>query len=111
MELSLTKKQFWALMRATYIADWMTNAIHSNMDVDGDASIKEVRNLVFSRAKEMGYGAYTEYHDDIGYCATLDMDDNAEVRSRIVTYDEHVFWDELCEQLGGTGFLPEIYDF
>ncbi len=41
-------------MRATYMADWMANAI-CERGMKQDTGIKAIRNHVFSFAKEMGY--------------------------------------------------------
>jgi hypothetical protein len=63
MELKLTKQQYWHLLRATYMADWMANAI-CDTDMKKDEDIKNIRNYIFSFAKEMGYGDFVDYDED-----------------------------------------------
>lgn len=105
MKINLTKKQYWNLIRATYMADWMANAI-CEADMKQDDGIKEIRDYIFSFAKEMGCEDFVEYSGDMGkYYATLDLDDEPSIRSLIERYDEHTFWDEVAEHLGERDFF------
>ena len=105
MKINLTKKQFWNLIRATYMADWMANAI-CERGMKEDDGIKEIRDHVFSFAKEMGYEKFVEYTKDMGkYYATFDMDDEPTTRKLINRYDEHAFWEEIIERLGERDFF------
>src|SRR3989344_883332 len=100
MKINLTKKQYWNLIRATYMADWMANAICES-DMKQDDGIKEIRDYVFSVAKEMGYEKFVEYGGVRGrYYATFDLDDEPSIRTLIKRYDESSAWDELSEWLG-----------
>ncbi len=103
MKINLTKEQYWNLIRATYMADWMANAIcEEGMKKDGD--IKEIRDYIFSFAKEMGFKNYVGYDEKIGYYAELDLDDEPSTRALIERYDEHSTWDELGGWLGKRDF-------
>ena len=53
IKINLTKEQYWNLIRATYMADWMANAI-CEAGMEQDAGIKEIRDHIFSFAKEVG---------------------------------------------------------
>ncbi len=104
MKINITKKQYWDLMRATYMADWMANAICDG-DMEQDDGIKDVRNYIFSFAKEMGYEEYVKHDKMSGkYYATLDMDDEQLTRALIERYDAHSFWGEAAERLGERDF-------
>ncbi|MCR4311185.1 MAG: hypothetical protein NUV54_01270 [Candidatus Taylorbacteria bacterium] len=104
MKINLTKKQYWNFVRATYMADWMANAICDG-DMKQDDGIKEIRNYIFSFGKEMGLEKYMGYDEELGsYYATLEMDDEPSVRSLIKRYDEDVAWDEIIERLGERDF-------
>ena len=107
MKINLTKKQYWNLIRATYMADWMANAI-CEADMKQDDGIKEIRDYVFSFAKEMGYEDYAEYDEKLGkYYATFDLDDEPATRKLIERYDEHSAWDEIVEWLGERDFFKK----
>ena len=105
MKINITKKHYWNLIRALYMADWMANAI-CEADMKEDEGIKDIRNYFFSFAKEMGYGEYVEYDEKLNrYFETFEMDDEPSIRSLIERYDEHVFWDEIAERLGERDFF------
>ena len=107
MKINLTKRQYWNLIRATYMADWMANAI-CEAGMKGDDGIKEIRDYVFSFAKEMGYEDFAEYSGDMGkYYATFDLDDDPSIRRLIERYDERAFWDEIVERLGERDFFDK----
>jgi len=105
MELKLTKQQYWHLLRATYMADWMANAI-CDADMEEDDDIKNIRNYIFSFAKEMGYGDFVDYAEDLKqYFASIDMDDEPSTRALIERYDEHNLWENLPSWLGERDFF------
>ena len=94
-------------MRATYMADWMANAI-CEQGMKEDAAIKAIRNHVFSYAEEMGYEQYAEYSEDLDrYVATFDMDDEPSTRKLIDRYDEHTMWETLIRWLGERDFFKK----
>ncbi len=103
MKIELTKEQYWDLMRATYMADWMANAI-CEADMEMDEGIKAVRNHIFSFAKEAGFEKFVGYDERIGYHATYDMDDEPTTRALIKRYDERAMWDELMDALAERDF-------
>lgn len=105
-KIELTQRQYWNLMRGMYMADWMANAICES-DMKADDDIKEVRNCIFSFAKEMGFEKYVGYDKEIGYHATWDMDDEPTVRPLIERYDELSTWDGLGEWLGERDFFKK----
>jgi hypothetical protein len=105
MKINFTKKQYWDLMRAVYMSDWMANAICEG-DMKEDTAIKNIRNHVFSFAKEMGYEDYAEYDEEMKtWYATLDMDDDLSTRALIERYNDQLFWDELPDRLGERDFF------
>ena len=107
MKINFTKKQYWNLIRATYMADWMANAI-CEKDMKEDDGIKEIRDYVFSFAKEMGYEKYAEYSEDMGkYYATFDLDDEPSTRKLIERYDDHAFWEEITDRFGERDFFKK----
>jgi len=105
--IEFTRRQYWDLIRATYMADWMANAIcEGNMEEDD--RIKEIRDYIFSFAKEMGFEDYAEYDEKLKkYYATFDLDDEPVTRKLIERYDEHVFWEGLYDRLGERDFFKK----
>lgn len=107
MKINLTKKQYWDLLRSLYIADWMANAI-CDAGMKKDDEIKNIRNYIFSFAKEFGYDDFVEYSDEYKeYFSTLAMDDESSVRELINRYDEHSTWDEFGSWLGERDFYKK----
>jgi len=105
MKINFTKKQYWDIIRATYIADWVANAI-CEADMKEDDGIKEIRDYLFSFAKEMGCEDFIEYDKDMGkYYATFDLDDEPSIRELIKRYDDHSMWEELIDSLGDRDFF------
>lgn len=105
MKINITKKQYWNLMRALYMADWMANAIcEAGMKEDDD--IKQIRDYIFSFAKQMGYGNYVTYDKETEkYYADFDLDDEPSARALIDRYDEYSFWDEAIGRFGERDFF------
>ncbi len=105
MKIHFSKKQYWDLLRAVYIADWVANAICEE-DMKEDDGIKEIRNYIFTFAKELGYEKYVVYDKKMGrHFATFDLDDEPKVRELIDRFEDHCFWDELSERMGERDFL------
>jgi mRNA interferase MazF len=88
-------------MRAVYIADWMANAVTTNVS-DVDKDIEKLGKYVYSYASEMGYGNYID--KEITDEANLDLDDEPTIRQLIERYDEATCWDELARLLGERDF-------
>jgi hypothetical protein len=107
MKINITKNQYWNLLRATYMADWMANAI-CEQDMKEDDGIKEIRNYVFSFVKEYGCEKYAKHNEDFKeYFATWNLDDEPSIRKLINRYEEHTFWDETIERLAERDFLKK----
>ena len=99
MKINITKKQYWHLMRAMYMANWMVNAICEG-DMKQDTDIEELENHIHSYAKDFGYGEFVQFSERFGrYFSTADFDDEPSIRGFIERYDEYVMWDELIEML------------
>lgn len=107
VSIQLAKKQYWNLLRAVYMADWMANAI-CERDMKEDEGIKKIRNHIFSFAKEMGYSDYAEYDDMLkDFYATWDLDDEPSVRALIDRYDDSTFWQEILERFADRDFFKK----
>jgi len=107
MKVNITKKQYWHLLRAMYMADWMTNAICEG-DMEKDTDTEELENYIHSWAKDFGYEKFFQFDEELGrYFPTCDLDDNPSIRDFIDRYDNHVMWDGLVDMLGSRDFLKK----
>lgn len=108
MKIEFSKKQFWHLMRAVYLADWMANAVcDSSMKKDQD--IIEIQNYIFSFAEEAGYGKYVDYLEDEDiWIENSDLDDEPDIRGLIERYDEKTTWEELAMWLADRDFFNKF---
>lgn len=105
MKINISKKQYWHLLRALYIADWIANA-NSIDDSEKDKEIDDLREYLYSFAKEMGYDEYVKYDNEYKkYFETNKLDDEPSIRQLIDTYDEHTFWEEMIDRLGDRDFF------
>jgi|SRR3989344_6054004 len=105
VSIELTREQYWDLLRAAYIADWVANAI-CERGMKEDKGMKKVRNYIFSFAEGMGFGDYVKYDDEFkDFYATWDMDDEPSTRALIERYDDSSFWPELVERLTERDFF------
>ena len=107
MKINITKEQYWHLMRATYMADWMANAICED-GMKEDKGIEDIREYVFSFAKDFGYEDYVKYDKDLKeHFSTWDLDDEPSTRALIERYDEHTFWEEMTERFAIRDFYKK----
>lgn len=108
MKIDFTKKQYWDLMRAVYMAYWMTNAICEE-GMEEDQGIEDIEKYMYSFAKEFGFEEFVEYSEYLKrHCATLTFDDDPGVREYIDRYDDHIFWEELVERLAERDLLEKF---
>ncbi|MEI7462806.1 MAG: type II toxin-antitoxin system PemK/MazF family toxin [Candidatus Taylorbacteria bacterium] len=110
MKLEFTKEQYWHLMRAVYIADWMANAV-TTRDSEVDKEIESLEKYIYSFAKEMGYGKYIDTNDtNNDHEANSDLDDEPMIRKLIERYDESTSWEEIAGWLGERDFHRKYKD-
>jgi len=110
MKLEFTKEQYWHLMRAVYIADWMANAVTVS-DSETDNGIGSLEKYIYSFAKEMGYGKYINTNEEENsHEANSDLDDEPMIRKLIERYDEFTSWEEIAGWLGERDFHRKYKD-
>lgn len=110
MNIDISKEQYDDLLRAVYMADWMANAICSE-DAEKDRGIKDIRNHIFSFAKEAGLEKFVEYDPEYReWYAALALDDDERVRDLIHRYEDHVFWEEAVDRFGERDFFERYSD-
>lgn len=103
--IEFTKDQFLALMKAVYLGNWMANA--QLLPDKKRADIEAIEDLVFSMAKDFGFGRYVENEttDDSRYYPTRYFEEETGVEEIVAEYDEETFWDEITDRLGERDFM------
>lgn len=102
--ISLTKQQFFALMKLAYLGNWMANAIHTGSKEDSkDEELDKMEDYINSFADTFGFGEYIDEDKELqGYFPTRDFDDL--LQQYIDTYDDNCFWDELFYRISNRDF-------
>lgn len=96
MQLSISRKQYSALVDLLYLADWL---LHSN-DVTrtpATAHYKELVEVILGHAKEIGAAELVDQVDGEPAPSRLVED---RMQPFIEAYDEQSMWDELAMALG-----------
>jgi len=110
MKLEITKEQYWHLMRADYIADWIANAVTVS-DLEVDKGIESLEKYIYSYAKEMGYGKYVDIDETKKITeANSDLDNEPTIRKLIDRYDEFTSWEEIAGWLGERDYHRKYKD-
>jgi hypothetical protein len=95
MKISITKKQYGALVDLVYLADWILHA----HDVDDRAETQQYRELtqvLLSKAKEAQAEDLVESFKDRLYPSRIVEE---RMQAVIDTYDETSMWEELISAL------------
>ncbi|MFC1647340.1 hypothetical protein ACFL1A_03590 [Patescibacteria group bacterium] len=106
IQIPFTKKQFFALMKAVYLGNWIANAHRTDDKKDEYDSIK---NYIFSFVPQFGLQIYMEHQESDGtsYYATVEFEENTDVHKLHDEYDENTMWDELADKLGERDFFEK----
>lgn len=102
--ITLTGKQFIALLKVVYLGNWMVNAYRTE---DMKKEYEGVEDYIFSLAPQFGLEKYMDHETSDGdrYYPTSFFEETTDVRLLIEEYDEEMFWDELAESLGKRDFV------
>lgn len=107
LNIELTGKQYFALLKAVYLGNWIANA---NRDGSADDPHKDeyetIEDYIFSFAKHFGFDEYVD-NDDADrskFYPTRKFEEGTDVNELHDEYDEETFWDELCDRLGKRDF-------
>ena len=111
MKFDLTEAEYRELVRLAYLGEWLINAPHDPEDEDELASLAFQRLLAIGRSlPEIDQDAETTEYFIKAKVSDGYYDDH------ISDYDDHVFWDELCERLAARDLAaqrhvnPEMID-
>ena len=105
--VEFSKEQYFALLKAVYLGNWMANAQRDG-SVE-DPHVEEYENIsdyVFSLAPLFGLEKYMTHEDADGarYFPTRLFEEGTDVDDLHDEYDDETFWDELCDALGERDF-------
>lgn len=99
--ITLTRKQFIALLKAVYIGSWVANAFKVT---DYRKSYEDIASVLFSFAPQFGVPEYVDYKKEDGHFPTTLFEDTSDVHEVISDYNNEVFWDELAHRMGELAF-------
>ena len=92
MKVSLTKKQYKALLKLVMLGDWVANTTPDNSKGEDD----EVVQLFLSLAKDFGYENYVEFDEELKkYFHTEEFENDTNVIDIISDYHEYALWEGL----------------
>lgn len=107
MNIEFSKEQFFALLKAVYLGNWMANA---QRDGSAENPRKEeyeaIEDYIFSHAKRFSLDEYVDDEDakEGKFFSTRKFEEETDVHELHEEYDEEVFWDELIDRLGERDF-------
>ncbi len=106
--IELSKEQFFALLKAVYLGNWMANA-HRDGSAE-DPIIREyedISDFIFSQAPKFGFKEYVihERGDGKRHYPTRYFEEGTDVDKLHDEYDKENFWDELVDILGRRDFF------
>lgn len=107
MEVTLSRQQFEALLKAVYMADWMVNAICEPGDEVRE--LVELKQYLWSLAHRVGLTDVVEFEPRLSqFVATNEFEEA--LQPSIDDYDDRVFWDGLVDRLADRDFVGEYGD-
>ncbi len=98
MHLDLNAKEYLALLKASYLADWVANA-HAETPADEDWEIVGICRKIYALAEAQGFDnlvSYSRERDD--YVPTREFVEEMDARF-LLDHIDHVFWRELALRL------------
>ena len=102
MKFDLTEAEYRELVRLAYLGEWIINAPHDPEHQDEAASLACQRLLAGGKElSEIDRDAETTEYFITADVANKYYDDH------ISDYDDHVFWEELCERLAARDLATE----
>ena len=105
MNQSLTKKQFFILMKLVYLGNWIVNAFN----IKQDEEYEQVEDLIFKMAQIYGFDRYVDHveKDGSSYYPTSYFEHETDVMELIEKYDDESFWDELIYRMAERDFYKK----
>lgn len=106
LKITLTKKQFEALLKVVYLGNWMANAYRTD---DKKEEYENIENYIFSKAPLFGLEKYMDHEaaDGDSYYPTRLFEETTDVHKLHEAYDDETMWDELAESLGERDFFEK----
>lgn len=105
--ITLTKTQYFALLKTVYLGNWFANAIRDDSENDKRKEDYDVaESIIFSNAKQFGYSQYVadEFAEEGKYYPSRALEEEPDIMDTIDEYNECTFWDELVERLAEKDF-------
>ena len=104
MKVSLTKKQYKALMKLVMLGDWMANTVPD----DSSGEDEEIVQYLLSLAKDFGYENYVELDEELKkYFHTEDFENDTKILEIIGDYHEYALWEGLVLEFSRRDLLAK----
>ncbi len=114
IKIQLTKEQYRKILDAIYISDWVLNSCRLGQGNDEFLNeFSQLEQTLFSMANDFGYGSFVQWdQENKQYFLTAAFDQAMEEKNGAFRYidefEEHIFWDALCERLARRDIEEEI---
>lgn len=111
--IGLTREQFFALLKAVYLGNWMANANRDGSPEDPHKKeYEEIEDYIFSYAKYFGFAEYVDDEEakEGKFFPTRKFEEETDADKLHEEYDEETFWDELSDSLGERDFYSKYSD-
>lgn len=107
IKIGFTKEQFFVLLKAVYLGNWMANANRDGSAEDPHKKEYEaIEDYILAFAKQFGFDEYVDDDDATKgkFYPTRKFEEETDVHELHEEYDEETFWDELVDRLGERDF-------
>lgn len=98
--IEFTSEQYFALMKAVYMGEWMANAHRTE---GYKKEYEEIEDYIFSFAAKFDLEKWVDHEGTDKYYPTRAFEEETE--ELCDEYDEETVWDELAEWLGERDFF------
>lgn len=108
--VEFTKEQFFTLMKAVHLGNWVANAIRiGTKDDPKKEEYEKIEDYIFSLAKQFSWDKYVDDDDmDEGrFYPTRQFEEETDVQKLLEDYDDEIFWHELPDRLGERDFYKK----
>lgn len=105
LQINLTKEQYRKILDAIYISDWVLNSYRLGQGRERFLDeFSQLEQSFFALAEDFGYGDFVEWDNEAKqYFLTMAFDQAMEAKGGsyhyIDEFEEHIFWEALCERL------------
>ena len=103
--IELSKDQFFTLLKAVYISNWIANATR----IDGKKEdFFALEHLILCYASQFGFSEHVVHQETTNvYYPTDEFPEEHGLQDLIKEYEDDIFWDDLAHRLGERDFCAK----